>query len=133
MTVYNKIMNKLLRNTLVLSVFGLGIIFIGGVSVSAQRASKTSTFRKTQSARIEVAAGGYRPEEFKLKKGVPARVTFIRKTEDECGEEVVFPDYNIRRKLPVNRPVTIAFTPRKSGTFNFACGMDMMRGKVIVQ
>lgn len=126
-------MKKLLSHTLILSVFSLGIIFIAGISVSAQRVNQKVASRKTQSVRIEVAAGGYRPEEFSLKKGVPARVTFIRKTEDECGEEVVFPNYNIRRKLPLNRAVTIAFTPRKSGTFNFACGMDMMRGKVIVQ
>lgn len=133
MSGYNEQMNGLFKNKIILSVICLGIIIIFGGSVNAQRLGGKSAFRKTQRARIEIVAGGYRPEEFRLKKGVPARVTFIRRTEDECGEEVVFPEYNIRRKLPVNRPVTIAFTPQKSGAFNFTCGMDMMRGKVIVQ
>jgi len=35
--------------------------------------------------------------------------------------------------LPLNQPVTIALTPRRAGTFDFACGMDMLRGKLIVQ
>lgn len=109
------------------------IILFAGTAANAQRTAQKLKSVKTQKFQVEIVAGGYRPEEFKLKKGIPARVTFIRKTEDECGEEVVFPEYNIRRKLPLNRAVTIAFTPRKSGSFSFACGMDMMRGKVIVQ
>lgn len=125
-------MNKFLTNKFAFLVICAAFIFAAGTNVNAQRTRKPAAV-KTQNARVEVVAGGYQPEELKLKKGVPARVTFVRKTEDECGEEVVFPDYNIRRKLPLNKPVIVAFTPRKSGSFNFACGMDMMRGKVIVQ
>ena len=126
-------MNKLLTNIFFAAAICALTILFAEMNVSAQRAARKPKPVKTQKFQVEIVAGGYRPEEFKLKKGIPARVTFIRKTEDECGEEVVFPEYNIRRKLPLNRPVTIAFTPRKSGSFNFACGMDMMRGKVIVQ
>lgn len=86
-----------------------------------------------QNIRISVTERGYQPESFKLKKGIPARVTFIRKTEDDCGKEVVFPAYNIKRILPLNTPVTIRFTPRRSGSFSFVCGMDMLGGKFIVQ
>lgn len=125
-------MSKSIIKKLTFLVSCAAIIFIAGTNASAQRAVRKSAV-KTQNVKIEVVAGGYQPEEFKLKRGIPARITFVRKTEDECGEEVVFPNYNIRRNLPVNRPVTVAFTPRKSGSFNFACGMDMMRGKVIVQ
>ena len=64
------------------------IIFITGSEASAQRKPGPG---KAQNVRVEVVAGGYRPDSFRLKKGVPARVTFIRKTEDECGKEVVFP------------------------------------------
>lgn len=106
------------------------IIFMTGSAANAQRKPGAG---KTQSVRIEVVAGGYRPDSFRLRKGVPARVTFIRKTEDECGKEVIFPAYNIRRELPLNQAVTIAFTPRKTGSFTYACGMDMMEGAMIVQ
>jgi plastocyanin domain-containing protein len=29
--------------------------------------------------------------------------------------------------------VVVEFTPSKTGEFKFACGMDMLRGKIIVQ
>jgi Cu+-exporting ATPase len=111
------------------------VIAIFSSFASAQRATKTQKqqTKKTQSVRINLTENGYRPPSFRLKKGVPARVTFVRKTADECGEEVVIPAYNIRRFLPVGRAVTVRFTPKKAGTFGFACGMDMLFGKLIVQ
>jgi len=38
----------------------------------------------------------------------------------------------IKRELPFNQPVTVEFIPAKAGEFKFACGMDMLRGKIIV-
>ncbi|MGH9841301.1 MAG: efflux RND transporter periplasmic adaptor subunit [Blastocatellia bacterium] len=87
---------------------------------------------QTQSVTVLLNEKGYQPESFKLRQGVPARVTFVRKVESGCGTEVVLADYNIKRELPFNRAVTIEFTPAKAGEFKFACGMDMLRGKIIV-
>jgi len=56
----------------------------------------------------------------------------VRKTDETCAKEVVIKDYSINRKLPLNEPVTVEFTPRK-GEFAFACGMDMIKGKLIVE
>jgi plastocyanin domain-containing protein len=102
---------------------------------NAQRTSKArkQQTNKTQSVRINLTESGYKPSSFRLKKGIPARVTFVRKTADECGEEIVIPAYNIRRFLPVGKAVLVKFTPTKTGTFGFACGMDMLHGKLIVQ
>ncbi|MCI0389773.1 MAG: ATP-binding protein [Acidobacteria bacterium] len=33
----------------------------------------------------------------------------------------------------MNQPVVVEFTPAKTGEFKFACGMDMLRGKIIVR
>ena len=85
-----------------------------------------------QTATIEVNGEGFQPSTIKLKAGVPAKVTFMRKTDETCAKEVVIKDYNIDRKLPLNEPVTVEFTPRK-GEFIFACGMDMLKGKLIVE
>src|SRR5438094_629851 len=46
---------------------------------------------------------------------------------------VVLADFNIRRPLALNQPVVITFTPTKSGSFTFVCGMNMLRGELIVQ
>lgn len=111
------------------------VLLISGTDTFAQRRSKTqkTIAQKVQNVRISLTERGYQPESFTLRKGIPARVTFIRKTEDDCGKEVVFPAYNIKRTLPLNTPVTIRFTPQRSGSFSFVCGMDMLSGKFIVQ
>ncbi|MBO0726973.1 MAG: efflux RND transporter periplasmic adaptor subunit [Blastocatellia bacterium] len=87
----------------------------------------------TQSVTITLSEKGYQPDSFILRKGIPARITFVRKVEATCGTEIVLAEYNIKRELPLNQPVVVEFTPVKTGEFKFACGMDMLRGKITVQ
>jgi RND family efflux transporter MFP subunit len=87
----------------------------------------------SQAVSVTLTEKGYQPDSIRLRRDVPARLTFTRKVEQGCGTEVVFPDYDIRRELPFNTPVVIEFTPGKAGEFKFACGMDMLRGKLIVR
>jgi plastocyanin domain-containing protein len=87
---------------------------------------------KVQLASVELTTKGYQPESIGLKPDVPARITFVRRTDETCGKELVIRDYDIRRELPLNEPVVAEFTPRK-GEFTFACGMGMLKGKVIVR
>ena len=89
--------------------------------------------QRQQTVRVQITKMGYEPGSFSLAHGVPARITFIRRTNDTCATEVVFPDYGIRRTLPLDQAVTIAITPRRAGTFTFACGMNMHRGRMIVR
>jgi plastocyanin domain-containing protein len=88
---------------------------------------------KVQTASVDLTERGYEPASVKLRRGIPARVTFTRKVSATCGTVVVLPDYGIRRDLPLDEPVVIEFTPEKSGKFAFTCGMGMLRGTVIVQ
>ena len=76
---------------------------------------------------------GYEPAKVTLRAGTPARITFVRTTDKTCGTEVVFPSLNIKRALPLNEPVVIEFTPAKSGDIAFACGMNMLKGVIIVE
>jgi plastocyanin domain-containing protein len=39
----------------------------------------------------------------------------------------------VKRGLPLNAPVTIEFTPAKAGDIAFACGMNMLKGVIVVQ
>ena len=91
-----------------------------------------TTRKRPQAARVVIGAYGYEPASIRLKRGIPARVTFLRTTDSTCATEVVFADYGIRRDLPLNQAVTVSFTPRKAGEFSFTCGMNMHRGKLIV-
>lgn len=88
---------------------------------------------KIQRVKITINQNGFAPAGMKLRKGVPAQVTFLRTTDATCAKEIVLPDFGIRRVLPMNQPVVVSFTPNKRGTFTFVCGMDMLRGQLIVQ
>ena len=88
---------------------------------------------RVQTAKIVITTKGYQPTSLKLRRGVPARVTFLRTTDATCVKEIVLPDFNIRRALPLNESVVIRFTPTRKGTFTFVCGMNMMSGQLIVQ
>jgi plastocyanin domain-containing protein len=65
--------------------------------------------------------------------GQPVRLDFFRDETSSCTEQVVFGDFGIVRDLPAYKTTPIEFTPDKPGEFTFACGMNMVRGKLIVQ
>ena len=77
--------------------------------------------------------GGYAPDVIKVRQGVPVRFDFYRDETDSCSEQVVFGDFGIARDLPAFKTTSIEFTPDKSGEFTFTCGMNMIRGKLIVE
>jgi plastocyanin domain-containing protein len=47
--------------------------------------------------------------------------------------ENVFPALGIRRELPEGKPVTIELPELKAGEYEFKCGMDMIKGKLVVR
>ena len=101
-------------------------------SESSTRFSSSQT-EKFRTAAIAVTDKGFEPATVTLQAGAPVRLTFTRKTDATCATEVVFPDFNIKKALPLNQAVIIEFTPKKTGALNYACGMDMLRGKVVVR
>ena len=111
---------------------GFLCVFLLAISLTAGTASSVAKPR-LQRAKIEIGPKGFQPTNIKLRRGVLARVTFVRTTDATCAKEIVLPDFNIRRALPLNQPVVITFTPTKRGPLTFACGMNMMRGQLIVQ
>ncbi len=86
-----------------------------------------------QSIEIVVSENGFEPSTIKLKRDIPARLTFVRKVEETCATEVVIADFGITRDLPLNKSVVIEFTPNKTGEFSFVCDMKMLGGKIIVR
>ena len=77
--------------------------------------------------------GGYSPDLIVVKKGVPVRIDFYRDETASCTEQVIFGDFGIARDLPAFQTTPIEFTPDKAGEFIFACGMNMVRGKLLVE
>ena len=81
---------------------------------------------------ITVSSDGYEPQSISVKKGQSVKLAFYRADADNCGGEVVFEKQNIKKKLPVGETVVVEFTPSEAGEVAFACGMDMLRGKILV-
>ena len=104
------------------------LIAVAGFAIAQQKKASSDV----QTAKVTVDAQGFQPSSLTLKPDVPAKVTFLRTTDQTCGTSVVIPEYKIQKDLPLNQPVVIEFTPKK-GTFGFACGMQMMQGKIVVQ
>lgn len=77
--------------------------------------------------------GGYSPASVLVESGRPVRLLFDRKDKGSCTEEVVVPAFGIRRFLPSGSVTPVDFTPTRAGTFEFTCGMGMVRGKLIVR
>jgi len=76
--------------------------------------------------------GGYSPDVIVVKQGVPVRLDFYRDETTSCSDKVIFGDFGIARDLPAFRTTSVEFTPDKAGEFVFTCGMNMLRGKLIV-
>lgn len=85
-----------------------------------------------QQAVIRVA-GGYTPSRVRLRAGHAARLVFDRREDASCSEEVVFPELAIRRFLPPHQRTGIDLPPTPPGTYEFTCGMGMLRGSLIVE
>jgi plastocyanin domain-containing protein len=123
---------KLLRTVLAVLVVA-GFLWSGARVEARQTRRGKARAVKVQTATVALTENGYEPASFRLRWGVPARVTFVRRVSAGCGQEIVLPDYGISRELPLNEPVTVAFTPARAGSFTFSCGMGMVRGTLIVR
>lgn len=77
--------------------------------------------------------GGYQPASIVVKAGRPLRLNFTRRESTPCGEEVVLPEFGRRAHLPENKTVAIEITPREPGEYEFTCGMNMYKGKLIAE
>ncbi len=80
-----------------------------------------------------VVEGGYSPSVVRVKAGRPVRLLFDRRDTSGCSEEVVFPDFGIRKYLPTGQRIVVELTPKTAGTYQFTCGMSMLRGTLIAE
>jgi plastocyanin domain-containing protein len=109
------------------------IVWVNWYFFFAQRAvAVASTARGAQEVVIAVK-GGYEPAMVRVKRGAPVRLVFDRQEKSGCSEEVVFPAFGVKRFLPAFERTTIELTPEEAGTYEFTCGMGMLRGKLVVE
>lgn len=77
--------------------------------------------------------GGYSPNLIRVREGVPVSLIFDRQETGDCTSRVVFPDFGVSRSLAPFARTAVEFTPARSGEFDFACGMNMVHGTLLVE
>lgn len=123
-----------MSNMLIL-LLGLAMIafiiwwFFGKHEVSQQEAVVRGNHQEIQVS----VDGGYIPQTIILQKGIPATLVFHRKDPSFCLDQVFFSDFGIHEDLPMKKDFPITITPAEAGEFGFACGMNMIHGKLIVK
>ncbi|HEV1991562.1 MAG TPA: cupredoxin domain-containing protein, partial [Candidatus Dormibacteraeota bacterium] len=105
----------------------LGWFFFG-----PKRAHSAMQVGNVQEVTVTVK-GGYSPDLVRVRQGVPLRIVFDRQESGECTSRVVFPDFALNRSLSAYGQTTVELLPDRAGEFGFACGMNMIHGKLIVE
>jgi plastocyanin domain-containing protein len=117
-------------------VLAVGVALIGLINWYFFFAGKSET-SATAGGNVQQATvlvrGGYEPQVVRVKAGSPVRLVFDRRETGSCSEEIVFPDFGIKRFLPANQKTLIELTPPSPGTYEFACGMNMLRGQIVAE
>ncbi len=85
-----------------------------------------------QQIKITVGEKGYEPSSVRLRRGIPARLLFYREDDNNCAGQMIIRNLDIRKKLPVGKLVAVQFTPEREGKYTFTCGMNMLRGTLVV-
>ena len=80
-----------------------------------------------------VVRDGYRPDTIRVTAGRPVRLVFNRQESDPCSELVVLDAFGVSAVLPQGGNVPLEFTPTEAGSYEFACPMGMLRGKVVAE
>jgi plastocyanin domain-containing protein len=120
-----------------IAVTALGAVAIIGVLwyflVSRGKAvGATSGTGGIQEVRVTVK-GGYTPDTIVVQAGKPVRLQFYRDETADCSERVVFEKFGIDQQLPPFQTTTIEFTPEQPGEYPFRCGMNMLKGLLVVE
>ena len=99
------------------------------MSISGLAAEKT----EKQIVNLSVTEKGFEPSSVDVKPGVAVVLKVTRKTDTTCATQVQIPSKKIKKDLPLNKEVSIEIGKLEKGEIRFACGMNMMEGKIITR
>ena len=80
-----------------------------------------------------IVKGGYTPDTIVVEAGKPVRLQFYRDETADCSERLVFENFGIDVALPAFQTTPVEFTPTAAGEYPFRCGMNMLKGVVVVE
>ncbi|MHA7276525.1 heavy metal translocating P-type ATPase [Arthrobacter sp. Hz1] len=77
--------------------------------------------------------GGYSPNLIRVTAGVPVQLRFDRQDNSDCTSRVVFPDLRQSASLAAFATTTVDLMIEEPGEYPWACGMNMLHGRLIVE
>jgi plastocyanin len=83
-----------------------------------------------QKISVDLSSGSYNPNTIQLKAGVPAEITFGQASG--CTGVVQSQQLGFSEDLS-SGPKTVKLAGLQAGTYQFACGMGMVTGTIVVQ
>jgi plastocyanin domain-containing protein len=122
-----------------LSTTGASAILLALVLAGCDKRSDASTdtpLAAPGELRVTANQHGFSPSSLAIPKGAPgalAAVSFVRTTDQTCATEVVFPELDIKKALPLNQVVAINVPSDSARTLTFQCGMGMYKGALLVK
>ena len=120
-----------------LLILAAGVAAIAWVNWYFFMAPKAAVSARTEASGVQqvgiTVEGGYSPSVVRVRKGAPVRLTFDRREKSPCSDEVIISELGVRRFLTPFEKTVIELTPTEVGSFEFACGMNMLRGRIEVE
>ena len=114
-----------------LANFGYGFRGLESDASSQTEYVVTGEVKEYQVANMDLTYRGYSPNVLYVQNDIPVRWVINVKQMSGCTDEIIMPDYNIRKKLEYGENV-IEFLPQKTGEIKFSCWMQMVWGKFVV-
>ncbi len=105
---------------------------VAASTTAAQGIAEGTVKDGVRTVNVSVTDNGFEPSKVKAKKGEKVRLVVTRRTNSTCAKEIVIKDHGINRPLPLDKAVTVEFTPAKSGEIRYACSMDHVSGVVFI-
>ena len=112
---------------------GLSIPFLSGGSVGGQAnaAAVAPIVLGMQVVNMTQTAGGYQPNNFTVKAGIPVKWVINSENAFTCAASIRMPAMKIAQFLQAGEN-DITFTPTQAGPLPFSCGMGMYPGNFTV-
>jgi len=80
--------------------------------------------------KIEVTDAGFVPAVLEVPKG-QAVTLVVTRTAQTCATEMIFAANGEKHDLPLNQTVRVALPADRPDTLDYACAMDMVKGRVV--
>ncbi|MBC7429547.1 MAG: cupredoxin domain-containing protein [Bacteriovorax sp.] len=87
----------------------------------------------SQVINLIVTEKGFVPSIINVKAGTNVELKITRKTDSTCATEIQVPSKKIKKKLPLNKTVSIEIGKVEEGEISFGCGMNMVTGVIFVK